>query len=76
MPVCSYLVHPSPGKQGVVMKKFEGMPECEAELSEKGELIILVTVSEDKESEKQLQENLKEIKEIDCLALSFGQVTN
>ena len=75
MPVCSYLVHPSPGKQDILMKKFELMPECDAELSEKGELIILVTVSEDKESEKELQENLKEINEIDCLALSFGQVT-
>ena len=76
MPVCSYLVHPAEGKADQLMELFMKMPECDAELSAKKEMIILVTLSEDKDHEKKLQDKLKSITEINCLALSFGQVQN
>lgn len=76
VPVCSYLVYPEIGKEVNLMTEFQAMPECDASLSEDKKMIILVTESDNLEEEKELQEKLKNIKDINCLVLSFGQVQN
>ncbi len=74
MPVCSYLVYPVANKIPNLMQKLDQMKECDATLSEDEKMIILLTETENKKHEEKLQQDLKEIKEINCLVLSFGQI--
>ena len=57
-----------------LMQKLDQMKECDATLSEDEKMIILLTETENKKHEEKLQQDLKEIKEINCLVLSFGQI--
>ncbi|WDE96244.1 hypothetical protein PQO03_11050 [Lentisphaera profundi] len=76
MPVCSYLAYPIEGKEQALMSKLSSMPECDVTLSDDKKLIILLTETKDKDHEKLLQEKIKQVKDINCLVLSFGQVQN
>ena len=74
MPVCSYLVHPAEGLSEFVINDLQSIPGCEVSPSEDGKVLILVTESDNSSLEKALQKRLKDVENIDCMALTFGQL--
>ncbi|MCH2175711.1 MAG: hypothetical protein MK193_08285 [Lentisphaeria bacterium] len=72
MPICSYLVTPTPGSMEQLSLKFHTIPECEVVPSTNKNLLLLLTETESDDHEKELQTTLKGIPEIECLALSFA----
>ena len=74
MPICSYIVYPVQGKYGVLKNTLASMPYCEVMPADNQNILILVTDTDSNEEEVKLQQNLKQISEIQCLALTFGSV--
>lgn len=72
MPIKSYLVHLSEGKKAEAMKELSLIPACEAIPSENHDVIVLVTDTESKQAEKDLELKLAAIEHIDHLALVAG----
>lgn len=72
MPICGYLVYPAPGKSGKLRRTLETIAGCEVRPAENRDLLVLVTDTPDEEHEQALQEKLKSIPSIQCLALSFA----
>ena len=72
MPVCSYLVSPQPGSSTALQQRLEAIPTCTVYPAENHELMILLTDTTGPEAENELQEQLRQIPEIQCLALSFA----
>ena len=74
MQICSYLVYPVKGKYKTLEKRLLSLPGCEVVPAENKDVLILVTETKGKAEENKLQKSLKQIKEIQCLALTFGSV--
>jgi nitrate reductase NapAB chaperone NapD len=74
MPVCSYLVHPGKNKASQLELTVKNIPNCHLTADENRDLFILVTESDNDIEEKILQERIRNIQEIDCLTLVFGQL--
>ena len=72
MPICSYLVYPAAGKADELVETLNAIPECEARKSDNRDLMILMTDTPDDRREKTLQEQLKTIPSIQCMAMTFG----
>ena len=74
MPICSYLVHPVKGKFKALKRKLLLLPGCEVRPAKNLDILILITETNGEAEETKLQESIKKIKEIQCLALTFGSV--
>ena len=76
MPVCSYVVYPAEGRSQALLEELNQRDECEAHLSDQGDMIVLVTETQEETREKELQEELNHITDIQCIALSFAMEQN
>ncbi len=74
MPICGYLVYPVAGKAGELRQTLEFLPECEVKIADQGHMLILVTDTPDDDREQALQEQLKSIPSIQCLAMTFAHL--
>ena len=74
MPVCSYVVHPVPGRMHSLTKTLNSMKGCEVTPAKEHELLILVTETNSPQEEYALQEKLTHQDDIECLALAFGEI--
>lgn len=75
MPICSYLVFPKPGAESTLAQTLTGLPGCELIPAEnRDDVMVLVTETQSKSDAKELEEKLKEIQDIQCLVLTFGEV--
>ena len=74
MPICSYLVYPVKGKFRTLKRKLLSLPGCEVLPAENRDVLVLVTETNGEAEEAKLQQSLKKIKELQCLALTFGSV--
>ncbi len=74
MPVCSYVVFPQRGKAQEVARRLSQIPNCEVVPAENQALMILVTDTETAADEQALQQRLSSIEDIECMALTFGEV--
>jgi|SaaInlStandDraft_1057018.scaffolds.fasta_scaffold11651_3 nitrate reductase NapAB chaperone NapD len=72
MPICGYLITPSPGKKDAVQKSLSSFPEAEVYPAENQNMLIMVTETDSKEQDQELEHQLKSVENIDCLALTFG----
>ena len=72
MPVFSYLAYPAEGKKESLLHDLEAFDYCEVLSAENEEVLILVTDTPDEETEKELQEKLKQLKSLESLAMTFG----
>ena len=72
MNVCSYLVHVRPGTAEAVTGTLNALPGCDAVPAENRDLVILVTETPDKQTDKDLTEQIQSLNDIECLALTFG----
>ncbi|MDJ0986122.1 MAG: hypothetical protein QNJ26_11305 [Desulfobacterales bacterium] len=72
MPVFSYLAYPVSGSKEQLIKDLAALEFCEVTPAENEEVLILVTDTPDEDTEKKLQEQLKTIKSLESLGMTFG----
>lgn len=77
MAICSYLVFPKPGTRPTLTKTLINLPGSDVLPAEnRDDVMVLVTETENKEQETTLQDTLKDIEDIQCLVLTFGEVNS
>ena len=76
MAVCSYIIHPVDGRLEALIANLNAIESCDVIPADNGEAVILVTEPNSDEEEEHLQATLKGMNEIECMALTFGQVHN
>jgi nitrate reductase NapAB chaperone NapD len=74
MPICSYLVTPIEGKCDEAAERLRDLAGCRVTRAEQCDLLVVVTETASAEEECRLQEALNTIDQIQCLALTFGQI--
>ncbi len=74
MPVCSYLVFPKPGRSAQAAASLARLPGCDVTGAEGHDVLVLVTSSTEDASEETLRGAIEAVDEVECLALSFGEV--
>ena len=74
MPVFSYLAYPKRGAKEQLFKDLAALDYCEAPPAENEEILILVTDTPDEDREKALQKELKSLKSLESLGMTFGHV--
>lgn len=74
MSICSYLVIPEPGQAERLVERLEALPGCEVARAEGRDLLVLITDTPDRASERTLRERLDAVSEIRVMALTFGSL--
>lgn len=74
MPVCSYLVFPRRGRSTHAAAALSAIPGCDVSPADDRELLVLVTSSADAASEESLRAAVEAVEDVECLALSFGEI--
>jgi nitrate reductase NapAB chaperone NapD len=72
MPVLAYIVTPRSGEKNKLLQELNAMQHCEALSADNADILILVTDTPDKETEKQLEKQLNEIESLESLSMTFG----
>jgi nitrate reductase NapAB chaperone NapD len=72
MPVFSYLAYPAKGAREELLRDLSILEHCEVIPSDNEEILILVTDTPDEEKEKELQEQLKHLRSLESLSMTFG----
>ncbi|MFC1822749.1 hypothetical protein ACFL9T_08580 [Thermodesulfobacteriota bacterium] len=72
MPVFSYLAYPVSGAKEELLKDLSALDYCEVMPAENEEILILITDTPDEEKEKELQGNIKKLKSLQSLGMTFG----
>jgi nitrate reductase NapAB chaperone NapD len=72
MPVFSYLAYPVRGAKEELLNDLSALDHCEVMPAENEEVLILVTDTPDEEKEKALQKNLRQLKALQSLSMTFG----
>jgi nitrate reductase NapAB chaperone NapD len=72
MPIFSYLAYPIQGAKEQLQNELAALDFCEVTPAENEEVLILVTDTPNDETEKELQKNLKDIKSLESLGMTFG----
>lgn len=74
MGVCSYVVRPVDGQLQGMVRRIQALERCEVRVAENREVAILVTDTDSDSEEQALQAQLREIEQIQFLALTFGEL--
>ena len=74
MPVFSYLAYPEQGAKEQLLKDLSQLKYCETTPARNKDVIILLTDTPDENAEKQLQEQLKSLKSLQSIGMTFGHV--
>jgi nitrate reductase NapAB chaperone NapD len=74
MPICSYLVVPTPNHGSAVCAALAALDGCEAVLADNHEVIALVTETHGHAEEQALRRALESVPDIQALMLTFGQL--
>ncbi len=72
MPIMSYIAYPAGGKKDQLKKALLAIPGCEVIPATNQNILVVVTDTEDKQAEQDLQATLKNIQALQCLALVAG----
>ena len=72
MPIFSYLAMPKEGARETMCSELSALEYCQIIPAENQDVIILVTDTPDENTEKQLQQALKELPSLQSLSLAFG----
>ena len=72
MPVLAYIVTPRSGEKNKLLKELNAMQHCEALSADNADILILVTDTPDKETEKQLEKQHNKIESMESLSMTFG----
>ena len=72
MPVFSYLAYPAEGAKEELLNDLAALDYCEVTPAENEDILILVTDTPDAEKERELQKQLKKLKSLESLGMTFG----
>lgn len=72
MPIFSYLAYPAQGAKQQLVDDLTALDFCEVTPAQNQDVLILITDTPDEETEKKLQENLKVLKSLESLGMTFG----
>ena len=72
MPVLSYLAIPRSGAKDELLNVLNSIEFCEAIPADNEEILVLVTDTPDKNTEKELQAQLKDLPTLESLSMTFG----
>ncbi len=72
MPVLAYIASPRSGGKNKLLQELNSTQYCEAFSADNAEILILVTDTPDKETEKELQKQLNKIESLESLSMTFG----
>ena len=72
MPVLAYIASPRSGEKNKLLKELNGMQHCEAFSADNADILILVTDSPDRDTEKKLQKQLNNLESMESLSMTFG----
>jgi nitrate reductase NapAB chaperone NapD len=72
MPVFSYLAYPEHGEKKQLLKELLALNYCEVTPAKNEDILILLTDTPDEDTEEQLQKQLKAIKSLQSLGMTFG----
>jgi hypothetical protein len=76
MPVMSYLAYPVDGRYEEMSSELSQIANCQFIPAENREIGIFVSDTESETEEGQLQQRLKEITSIKCLAMTYAHTDN
>lgn len=74
MPIASYLVHPAPGMKTHVTAALNRIHGCEVVPSENRDVLVLITDTPDRKSDRKLSRVLDTVEGIHCLSLVYGHM--
>lgn len=72
MPIFSYLAIPNKGAKEKLCADLSGLDFCQVLPAENQDVVVLVTDTPDDNSEKHLQNTLKNVQSLQSLSLTFG----
>jgi nitrate reductase NapAB chaperone NapD len=72
MPVLGYLALPQSGAKHQLLEELNDLQFCEVFPADNEDVLILVTDTPDKNTEKELQKQLKQLKFVESLSMAFG----
>lgn len=72
MPILGYIASPKSGAKQDLLQELKALQYCEAFPADNIDILILVTDTPDKETEEQLQKQLKNIPTLESLSMTFG----
>ena len=72
MPVLAYIASPRSGEKNRLLQQLNNMQHCEAFSADNAEILILVTDTPDRETEKRLQKQLNKLETLESLSMTFG----
>ncbi len=72
MPIISYLAYPEKGKKRALLKALSEIEHCEATPADNAEVLLLVTDTPDNDTERNLQEKLKNIRSLQSIGMTFA----
>lgn len=76
MPIFSYVAIPKKGDKETLCADLATTPHCEVIPSDNQDVIVLVTDTPDENTEKMLQQTLKNLQSLQSLSLAFGYDDN
>ena len=75
MGVNSYFIFPKPGRRQSLAIELAHLPGCEVLLADNhDDLVVLITETKSGDEEAMLQEALKDVKSVQCMALTSNDV--
>jgi nitrate reductase NapAB chaperone NapD len=72
MPIFSYLVYPEENKKQELIDALTLEKFCDITVAENEEVVILITDTPDEETNKVLQEKIKQLDSLQSLSMTFG----
>lgn len=72
MPIFSYLAIPRKGARKALYTELSALQYCQAMPAENQDIVVLITDTPDADTEKRLQQRLKELPSLQSLSMAFG----
>ena len=72
MPVLSFIALPIPGAKNELLKVLNSMQYCEAFPADNQDILVLVTDTPDKNTDKELHAQLENLETLESLSMTFG----
>ena len=72
MPVLSFIALPIPGAKIELLEALNSMQYCEAFPADNEDVLVLVTDTPDKNTDKALHDQLKNLATLESLSMTFG----
>lgn len=74
MPVCSYVIFPETGTKEALTSHLEAWSDCEVQPAENEDVVLLVTDTDGRREQEDLEDRLEAVSSIQMFAQTFGEI--